>query len=398
MKYLWIGVTNSPEGRAHVVQNGGKLLSAEVSNDALLSGLAENGAVCDSINATSLPAYPHYPEKKIRSFRWESAHGAHGVSVGYKNLKYVGLLFKRRALVKEAKAWAKAHRGDDVTVFIYQMHTPFMAAAKAVKRIIPHAKIVLIVPDLPQFMDLHMSRVKRVLKKIDWCSIRRLMKQVDRYVLYSRHMADFLKLKDGLWTVMEGSFDPSLLIEDTPKAQSEKISVMYSGVLDMRYGIGELLDAFTLLGENYELWLTGAGNAVPLIEERAKSDRRICYLGFLPSRTDLLRKQHEATMLISTRNPAEPASAYCFPSKIFEYMVSGNPVISTRILGIPEEYFEHLILLDDISPASLAKAIRSVSDMPTESREAFGRAAADFVIENKNNVAQTRRMLDFANL
>ena len=103
-------------------------------------------------------------------------------------------------------------------------------------------------------------------------------------------------------------------------------------------------------------------------------------------------------MLISTRNPAETASAYCFPSKIFEYMVSGNPVLSTRIPGIPEEYFAHLVPLDDISPETLANAIRSVAEMPKESRKAFGKAAADFIIENKNNVAQTRRMLDFLNL
>ena len=398
MEYLWIGVSNSEEGKAHILKNGGKLLSAEVSSAALLSGLAENGIFSDSINACALPAYPRYAEKTVKQFRWETENGKSGVSVGYKNVKYLNHHYKKRALVKEAKKWAREHKNEDVTVFVYQMHSPFMAAAKAVKKIIPRAKIVLIVPDLPQFMDLHMSRVKRILKAIDWKSIRRLMKRVDKYILYSRHMADFLKLKDGSWTVVEGSFDPSLLIEEAPKAENGKISVMYSGVLDLRYGIRELLDAFALLDENYELWLTGTGNAVPLIEERAKSDPRIRYFGFLPSRLDLLKKQHEADMLISTRNPAENASAYCFPSKIFEYMVSENPVISTRILGIPEEYFEHLIPLDDISPASIKEAIEKVASMPASEREAFGKAAADFIKKNKNNTAQVRRMLDFVNI
>ena len=76
-------------------------------------------------------------------------------------------------------------------------------------------------------------------------------------------MAEFLGLKDGTWTVMEGSYDASLLVEDkdVEKDQS-KISVMYSGVLDLRYGIRELLDAFDKLDDGYELWLTGNGNAV----------------------------------------------------------------------------------------------------------------------------------------
>lgn len=398
MEYLWIGVSNSEEGKAHILKNGGKLLSAEVSSAALLSGLAENGIFPDSINACALPTYPRYAEKTVKQFRWETENGKSGVSVGYKNVKYLNHHYKKRALVKEAKKWAREHKNEDVTVFVYQMHSPFMAAAKAVKKIIPSARLALIVPDLPQFMDLHMSRMKRVLKKIDWHAIRRLMKKVDRYILYSKHMATFLGLKDGAWTVVEGSFDPSLLIEEAPKAENGKISVMYSGVLDLRYGIRELLDAFALLDENYELWLTGTGNAVPLIEERAKNDGRIRYYGFLPSRLDLLKKQHEADMLISTRNPAEKASAYCFPSKIFEYMVSGSPVLSTKILGIPDEYFEHLISLPDIEPETLAKKIREVAKMPPEDREAFGKAAKDYIIENKNNTAQVRRMLDFLNI
>ena len=106
MEYLWIGVTNSEEGRAHIVQNGGKLLSAEVSNAALLSGLSENGVYADSINACSLCAYPRYPEKYIKEFRWESSGKKRGVSVSYKNVKYLNLYYKKRALVKEAKAWA----------------------------------------------------------------------------------------------------------------------------------------------------------------------------------------------------------------------------------------------------------------------------------------------------
>ncbi len=397
MKYLWIGVSCSKEGRAHFLERGGKLLSAEVSSDALLSGLAENGVVCDSVNASSLPPYPRYPEKRLPTFRWEEPSGARGVSVGYKNLKYVGLLSKRRALVKEARAWAREHKDEDITVFVYQMHTPFMAAARAVKRIAKGARIVLIVPDLPQFMDLHMSPLKRLLKRLDWRSIRRLSRSVDRYVLYSRHMADFLSLKAGSWTVVEGSVDPSLLVA-REKKQTDTVSVMYSGVLDLRYGIPELLDAFALLEGDYELWLTGDGNAVPLIKERAERDARIRFFGFLPSREDLLKKQHEATMLISTRSPREVASAYCFPSKLFEYMVSGSPVISTRILGIPEEYFDYLVPLDEITPEAIRDAIRSVSEKTHAERLAFGAAAARFITENKTSVAQTRRMIEFLGL
>lgn len=399
MKFLWIGVGNSAEGRAHIEKNGGKLLSAEVSNDALVKGLQANGIVCDTINSSRLPEYPTYPEKIISAFEWTEENGAKCKSISYLNYKYINLVSKKMVLIREARAWARENIHDDVTIFVYQMHTPFMAAVVAVKKIIPSARIVLIVPDLPQYMDMNMSKLKKVLKVIDWKSICIYMKSVDKYVLYSKHMAEFLKLRDGSWMVMEGSFDPSLIIEDTEiQHNDQKIVVMYSGVLDLRYGIKELLDAMELLDDRYELWLTGNGNAVPLIDERAKSDPRIKFFGFLPSRLDLLKKQHEATMLISTRDPSEVASKYCFPSKIFEYMVSGNPVISTRIEGIPCEYFAHMVELPDIKPDTIAEKIRFVADMTPEERGAFGTAARDFVLDKKNNVAQMKRVLEFLDI
>ncbi len=396
MKYLWIGVGNSEEGREHILKNGGKILSAGTSNDALIAGLVKNGVYCDSINSCSLPCYPNYPEKRVKPYKWTTENGAEGQSVSFLNLKYINLISKKNALVKAAREWARKHKNEDVTVFVYQMHTPFMAAASAVKKLIPKAKFVLIVPDLPQFMDMNMSRVKKILKAMDWKKIQKYMRSVDKYILYSKHMAEFLGLKDGIWTVMEGSYDASLLVEDKDVQKDEsKISVMYSGVLDLRYGIRELLDAFELLDENYELWLTGNGNAVPLIKERAEKDSRIKFYGYLPSRYDLLKKQREATMLISTRDPSEPASAYCFPSKIFEYMVSGNPVISTKIKGIPDEYFDYLVSLDSITPAEIAEAIKKIADMDAAERKALGESGRRFVLDEKNNVAQAKKMIEF---
>lgn len=397
MKYLWIGVGNSKEAREEIAKKGGKLLSAEISNDALLSGLEANGIFCDTINSSRLPAYPEYPDKIIVPNAWTYKSGKTGISVGYKNKKYINLLSKKKSLVKEAKKWARENKDEDVTVFVYQMTAYFMAAASAVKKINKNAKIVLIVPDLPQYMDMNMSTIKKVLKKIDWLSIKHHMKKVDKYILYSKHMAEFLGLKDDSWTVMEGSYDASLMADENIEPKNDIVSVMYSGVLDLRYGIKELLDAFAELPQNYELWLTGNGNAVPLIEERAKDDNRIKYFGYLPTRLDLLNKQREATMLISTRDPSEEASAYCFPSKIFEYMVSGNPVLSTKIKGIPDEYFDYLIPLDTLEKDYLKSKILEVGELSMEERIVYGVKAKDFILKKKNCNEQAKKIISFIN-
>ncbi|MBQ4107960.1 MAG: glycosyltransferase [Clostridia bacterium] len=395
MECLWIGVSNSENEREKIIHKGGKLLSGEVANDTILSGLSANGIFCNTLNASPVPTYPEYPDKRIKPVYWKYETGKSGVSVGFVNRKYINLLSKRISLVKEAKKWARENKGEDVTVFVYQMSTYFMAAASAVKKINKNAKIVQIIPDLPQFMDMNMSALKKILKKIDWQSIKRHMKNVDKYILYSKHMAEFLGLADGTWTVMEGSYDASLMADESIKPSEDTVSIMYSGVLDLRYGIKELLDAFAELPENYELWLTGKGNAAEVINERAKHDGRIKYLGYLPTRLDLLNKQKEATMLISTRDPSEPASTYCFPSKIFEYMVSGNPVLSTRINGIPDEYFDYIIPLDSLDAAYLKNKILEVAGMPSEERENLGARAKSFVLKEKNNVKQAEKIINF---
>ncbi len=391
MKYLWIGVCLSHAQKQEIIKRGGKLLSANVSQDALVAGLEENGICLDTINGHAFPA----AFKTVKEERWSRNGKSRDVGVGYRNIKYLSVAFKTRALVRAAREWAKENATEEVTVLIYSMHSPFLACAAEIKKHIPNAKVNLIVPDLPHFMDLHMSPLKKMLKAMDWRKIKKLMKKVDKYILYSRHMASFLGLKDGTWTVMEGSFDTAAAIDDTPEKQEGKLPIMYSGILDTRYGIPELLDAFSTLDERFELWFTGTGNAVPLIEERAKNDPRIKNFGFLPSRRDLLLKQKEAAMLISTRRSDEAASDYCFPSKLFEYMVSGNPVLSARIGGIPEEYFNYLIEMKSTSSEDIREAILSVAAMSEKERTERGEAGRRFVLEEKNNRAQAAKILSF---
>jgi len=395
-KYLWIGVSTNDEIRRELLSYGARIMSGAVSEENLIAGVDTlTGGVMDTLNSYQYPPFPKGP-LKVRRREWKRTEGSRDVSVEYFNVKYLNHLCRKRALKKEAKRWARSlSPEDEATVFVYSMHSPFLAAARQIKKYHKNTKVSMLVLDLPQFMDMNMSALKRILKKIDWRAIKKNMRYVDKYVLYSRHMAEFLELKTGEWTVMEGSYDPSVLVERAERKDDGVISVMYSGVLDLRYGIKELLDAMELLDGKYELWLTGNGNAVPLIEERAKKDPRIRYFGYFPSREELLKKQSEATMLISTRDPSEPASRYCFPSKIFEYMISGNPVISTVIDGIPVEYFDHLIPISDIRPETLSAKITEIGNMDKSAREDMGERSRRFVLENKNNVAQMKGVLEF---
>ena len=76
-------------------------------------------------------------------------------------------------------------------------------------------------------------------------------------------------------------------------------------------------------------------------------------------------------------------------------MLSGNPVLSFDIEGIPEEYFNYLIKMEEVSPQCIADAIESVAKMPESERLPLGEKTKKFILENKNNIAQAKKILEY---
>ena len=392
---LWIGCLESDEEFKIKAKKGYDLASAQVSQKNLLYGIEEvSNTICDSINGSVLPPYPVYKDRLIEPVEWEHKAGAVDISVGYKNDKYINRVNCKKAMIKAADKWCKTrYQGGDVIAFVYSMRSAPMATACRIKEKIPQAKIYLIVTDLPQFMDLGQSRVKAALKKIDWKSIKKMQEKFDGFILYAEKMAEYLGIPDDKWILMEGSYDTS---EQVITAGEKKKAVMYSGKLDEQYGIKMLVDAFmSIQDSDIELWITGGGNTEAYIKECAKKDNRIKFYGFLPSRQDVLQKQAEASLLVNMRLPSEPASGYCFPSKLFEYMATGTPVLSFDIAGIPREYLPYLFIVKEETIESLAKAIGDTMNLDEKSLKDRGNRAHEFVLKEKNTKKQCSKMWGF---
>lgn len=392
---LWIGCLESDEEFTIKAKKGYDLASAQVSQKNLLYGIEEvSGIVCDSINGSVLPPYPVYQDRIIEPVTWEHKPGSMDISVGYKNDKYINRINCKKAMLKAADEWCKTrYKGSDVIVFVYSMRSAPMATACRIKEKIPQAKIYLIITDLPQFMDLGQSRVKAALKKIDWQSIKKMQKKFDGFILYAEKMAEYLEIPSNKWILMEGSYDTA---EQITAVKEKKKAVMYSGKLDEQYGIKMLVDAFmSIQDSDIELWITGGGNTEGYIKACAKKDNRIKFYGFLPSRQDVLQKQTEASLLVNMRLPSELASGYCFPSKLFEYMETGTPVLSFDIAGIPREYLQYLYVVKQETVDALAKAIEETLSLNEASLQEQGNGAREFVINEKNTKTQCSKMWKF---
>ena len=413
MQLLWIGCLESDEEFKNKAKKGYDLASAQVSQKNLLLGIEDvSGIIFDSINGSVLPPYPVYEDRDIAPVEWEHKTGAYDISVGYRNDKYINRVNCKKAMIKAADKWVDdRYKNDELIVFVYSMRSAPMATACHIKKKIPQAKIYLIVTDLPQFMDLGQSKLKAMLKQFDWKSIKRMQPQFDGFILYASKMAEFLEIPDDKWMLMEGSYDALEAVKEaasvtkgvtpsekeavtaTSECNTSKKAIMYSGKLDKEYGIPMLLDAFMQIEDkDAELWLTGGGNAEDYIKECAKKDDMIKFYGFLPSRADVLMKQKEAMLLVNMRLPSEPASAYCFPSKLFEYMATGVPVLSFKLEGIPEEYYPHLQLITDESVSAVKIAIEKVLNQDGNDLKEKGIKARNFILSMKTVENQTIRI------
>ena len=99
---LWIGLNADQDLINHIVECGGKPLSAYVSQTNLFSGFKENGLILDSINAAQLPCYPRYRELITQEHSWISGTTQH-VNVGNINIKYINEITEKRTLIKAAR-------------------------------------------------------------------------------------------------------------------------------------------------------------------------------------------------------------------------------------------------------------------------------------------------------
>lgn len=393
MKYLWIGICIDDYLKMEIIKYGGQLYSGHIANDSLFQGFLENDIVFDSINGRGIKYFPKYKQLILKRHVWHEYGGKH-VSVSYLNGKYSRIISRTISMKREIKKWIKHNKSEDLMVFIYGLSTPSISVTKILKKKNPNAIISLIIPDLPEYKDLNASPIKKMLKKLESFYINRYIKNVDYFFPFAEKMAEYLKLPKNSWMVMEGSIN-SLDISSPCDTFQRKNAIMYAGICNYDFGIDILLNAFEKVPDkDVELWIAGTGNAQDLIRNFAKHDTRIKYFGYI-SHENVLLLEKQAIGVINLRNPNQNVSQYAFPSKIFEYMLSASIVLTFRVQGIPNEYYNYLKVMEEASEECVAKNIIDVLNMTLEERNLIGNKAREYVIANKTNIKQAKRMLDF---
>lgn len=215
------------------------------------------------------------------------------------------------------------------------------------------------------------------------------------YVLLTEAMNDYLNKKGKPYVILEGHAD--IAMRDRVPSMEKKTSpriCFYAGGVSKQYGLANLVEGFRKADlSNTQLHIYGPGDYVKELKKIAEEDDRIFYGGMLLN-TQIVAKEQEATLLVNPRPTDEEYVKYSFPSKTMEYMASGTPVLTTVLPGMPREYHPYVYLLEDETADGIAAKLQEV--LQSSDAELFekGTAARAFVLDQKNNVIQARKILE----
>lgn len=399
MKIFWLGGVAEKNDFKKMQEKGNTQIAANITQLNYIEGIEETTNTSVKIlNSNFEPAFPKYKEIFVKKRKW-IRKGKENIDIGFINIPVFKYIHKTIKLKQEMRKIIKNELAkDELNIFfIYAMTSPLMLLAKFIKKHIKNKNYVicLIVPDLPEFMNMNRQNIiKNILLKYNRRIIYKSIKYIDKFVLFAEPMAEHLKVDPKDYIVIEGMTNATSkkLIEESIIKENY---IMYAGGMNEKYGALNLVKAFTCLeNKNIELWLYGIGDATKTIKELAKKDSRIKYKGII-SNDQIINIEKKAKLLVNPRPTSEEYTKYSFPSKNMEYMLSGTPLLTTKLPAMPKEYYKYIYCIDDESINGIKKALIETLGKSEEELLEKGNEAKEFVLRQKNNIIQAQKIIDF---
>lgn len=310
--------------------------------------------------------------------------------IAFMNVPVIKQVWQTVNVYREARRLQRKH--PDAVVMSFNL---FPQVGIPLRRLGKKASTVCLLADLPIDEQRNRRRLSLWLRRLYEKSAWKSMDACERFIVLNPHAAE-LYLHGKPYMVVDGGVDE----EEIPppadrKAGPKEHNLLFSGALAEYNGIGNLMAAMNLVeDDSIVLDIYGDGYLRGDVEEAAKHNPRIRYHGRVANET-VMRKQREAWGLINPRVVDDPIAKVTFPSKTFEYLLSGTPVISTRLNGYGPEYEGCMLFAQQDTPEGIAAAIRRMAAMPEEELIEMTRKARSMVCAQKTWKVQAGRIKAF---
>lgn len=391
MNIIYISALSSSRviGMLHKQSGRDPGFAVQKFNRLLVHGLFENG---NDVTVLSAPPVGRHNSNKL----WWSSHDEKENGIVYHYLPFINFPVIRQFFLTVGTFFkvTKYIRKQRVDAVICDVLNAGLCAAAIVACKLTRTQVVGVMTDMPGLMvrfgsSQKMPLITRLATKLMIWSFD----NYDKFVFLTEAM-NVVNTHKRPYIVMEGMSDTNMADRQKFVNQSAERIVMYAGGLHERYGLRKLVEAFMMQEDgNLRLYIYGNGPFVEDLQNKyCKVDSRIQYMGVAPN-SEIINTELKATLLVNPRPTEEEFTKYSFPSKNLEYMASGTPLLTTKLPGMPREYYPYVFLINDETVEGYAEALGDALAHCDEELYVFGEKAKSFVMNKKNNIEQVKRVL-----
>ena len=271
-------------------------------------------------------------------------------------------------------------------VIVHGLYLPYVAAAFLYSLVRP-AKLFVVLTDpinVGKHGFLHLPRlINSVLISF---FLRRFVASFSVSVPLSRKLMGYRRhlLIPGFFDLktFDGGKDEGSSILDCGSA----FRVCYAGGLEDDYGVFDLVRAVgKISSSDVVLFICGKGSLEDELRKYSDKVSNVRFLGYLPP-GELGKLYRCCDLLVNPRVPSADIFKYSFPSKLFDYLSSRKPVLTTKLASIPVEIEGCFYYISEFTEEGISRAILDLSDIEAAELERFGVRAFERVVEYQRSI------------
>ncbi|MEQ8190913.1 MAG: glycosyltransferase, partial [Candidatus Eremiobacterota bacterium] len=359
------------------------------------AGLKENDC---KVSCLSILGMNRKLSKKL-FFNLEDDHyeGIDFTYVSFINLSLIRQLCIMFGVFFNIIIWTLKHRKNRVIICDVLNFSALVGCIVSSK--VKGCKVIGIAPDIPTFRvgSLYSRGIKGLFFKIYNTVNLFFSRCCDAFILITEQMGTIINRQNKPSIVIEGQVDHRMTGRDNYlNNKYERKVCHYAGGLLKIYGLEILVKGFIKANlPNTELHIYGGGSYENELKDIVSQNKNIKFFGYV-SNEIVVNEQLKSTLLINPRPTNEEYTKYSFPSKNMEYMVSGTPVLTTNLPGMPGEYAEYVYVIEDESEDGIKDSLCRILSKSPEDLHNKGLRAKEFVLREKNNVVQAKKIIKLA--
>lgn len=392
MKIIFIGSVIPSE-------ETGKFLGCSIAGNKMQLGVINGfSKLLNDVNKFSvLSSYPiaSYPTekkvfigKKVFSTKFSKI-----VSIPFINLPYLKSLTQQLFFTVFLLKSILTNGIKDTAIITYNAYIEVSWPVLFISRLSKIPVFCLLAdPPLP---SVKYKGITKTLSKLYFNSTRLSIKLYDGLIVLNENAHKYFGGNLPLLTIHGGISQTDYAMNlSMEKTNSNIKTILFGGALIEPNGIEPLLKAFHRVRRNdVKLVICGNGPLKHKVIKQASIDNRINYMGTIDNE-EFLSLQKKVDFLINPRPVDNSICKVTFPSKIFEYLMSGTPVLSTKLDCLVDGYSEYLNFIGDEERA-MATDINEVLEMDSSILTHKADKAKVYIYHNKNWDIQTKMMYDF---